>query len=65
MEHRSIIKNLSDALSKLLPRFDTFLAIPPVGVVVPLQIAVPFLYRRYIVSPRVDGNGAVHHSDTG
>ena len=51
-------------LSIFLPSSDTFLVIPPANVTVPLQIIVSFLYHKYIVSPRVGGNGTIHHSDT-
>ena len=51
-------------LSILLSSSDTFLVILPANVTVPLQITVSSHYHKYIVSPRVVGNGTIHHSDT-
>ena len=50
-------------LSILLSSSDTFLVILPANVTVLLRITVSSLYHKYIVSPQVDGNGTIHHSE--
>ena len=51
-------------LSIFLPSSDTFLVNLPANVTVQLQITASSLYHKYIGSPRVGGNGIIHHSDT-